>query len=246
MAPKKRSASPARTTTATTDSEFEGRDATGLQPKETAKTEAWARSFYFNLLGKLIFLQAPFFAWGSYFLLKYVTPSTMSTSDKKLAFIYEYQIGYVYAAWFVIYLTRMYVMINANGARAAARLDRPDQHIYKIMAETGPLAGAPYVLLATTGAAGRFNRAQRAALNMDEGLPLFLSATLLAGSVFGPLVVGLALLNMYGRVTFANGYKASLAARGGGFLAAAASEHVIAGLVGLCAVKGILGPLVPF
>ena len=136
-------------------------------------------------------------------------------------------------------------MINANGARAPARVDRPDQHIYKIMAEKGPLADAPYVLMATTGDAGRFNRAQRAAYNMDEGLPLYLSATLLAGSVFGPLVALLALLNAYGRVSFADGYKASLGARGGGFMAAVVAEHVTAGLVGLCAIKGLLGPLVP-
>ena len=32
---------------------------------------------------------------------------------------------------------------NANGARAQARLDRPDQHIYKIMAREGAMASKP-------------------------------------------------------------------------------------------------------
>ena len=73
------------------------------------------------------------------------------------------------------------------GARAPARVDRPDQHIYKIMASDGSLKDAPNVLMATTGAAGRFNRAQRAVFNMDETLPLVLANTFLAGAILARL-----------------------------------------------------------
>lgn len=163
---------------------------------------------------------------------------------KKFAFVYDYQLGYVYLAWVIVYLTRMYLTINANGARAAAGCDRPDQHIYKIMAAEGTLADSPYVLMATAGDAGRFNRAQRAVYNTDEGLPLFITGAIITGSILPHVVLAIACIYAYGRITFANTYKASLNARGMGFMLGATAETFVCGLAQLCAIKGLCGPLI--
>ena len=57
--------------------------------------------------------------------------------------------------------------------------------------------------MTNTGAAGRFNRAQRGAFNTDEAMPLFLANMMLSGAVFGPAVLPLVLLSCYGRIKFA-------------------------------------------
>lgn len=139
--------------------------------------------------------------------------------------------------------------LNANGARAACRLGRPDQHVYKIMSDSagsnsvpsGTLADAPYVLMAGTGAVGRFNRAQRAAANMDESIALFATGTLLSASVFGPLGFAVALLQAWGRITFANKYKEDAGMRLSGFIPAIASEHIGAALILYVGVRGVTG-----
>jgi len=144
-----------------------------------------------------------------------------------------------------VLVARSYATVNANGARAPARLDRPDQHIYKIMAESGPLAGAPYVLMATTGEAGRLNRAQRACANMDEGMPLFLSGLLLQGAVFGPLAACVAALYMYGAVRFATDYKAGFESRVHGFMCTYIAQQLSGGLVSVIILRTLLLPLLP-
>merc|ERR1712023_187063 len=100
---------------------------------------------------------------------------------------------------------RMVLVINANGARAPARVDRPDQHVYKIMDKDGPNKDTPYVMMANTGPQGRFNRAQRGVFNTDESMPLYIANSILAGAVFGPFVVLLNILVAYGRITFGLG-----------------------------------------
>ena len=51
----------------------------------------------------------------------------------------RYQLGYVFLAVWIVSYTRTFLAILANSARAAARLDRPDQHVYKVMAASGAL-----------------------------------------------------------------------------------------------------------
>merc|ERR1712039_556510 len=137
--------------------------------------------------------------------------------DKKFALIYEFQFGYVYLAIWIVAIARSVLVCNANGARGPARVDRPDQQIYKIMAADGPLKDAPYVMMAGTGAAGRFNRAQRGVFNTDEAMPMFLASTLIVSAVFGPAAICLSLIAAYGRVTFGKKYKESAKSRGKGF-----------------------------
>ena len=121
------------------------------------------------MYGTLVGVYAPAIALGVYVVGAFVL-GQKEIYDKKFAFIHEYSLGYVFLAHYIVYLTRLYAAINCNGARSPARLDRPDQHIYRIMAKQGELSSAPYVLMANTGAAGRFNRATRAAANMDESI----------------------------------------------------------------------------
>ena len=70
---------------------------------------------------------------------------------------------------------------------------------------------------------------QRAVFNYDEALPLFLSGLLL-NALLGPAALILAVLNASGRRAFARAYTDSLEGRGGGFVRAAAPEHVSAAL----------------
>jgi len=224
-------------------SEFEGRCPKGLQDtKDKVPLEDEERAKYFRMYGKLIFLQAPAMAWGVYLLAKFVLGLSDMLSAK-FTFIHTYGLGWVYLAWFLIYCSRVYAAINSNGARAPARLDRPDQHIYRLMHPDHN--DKPYVLMAGTGPEGRFNRAQRAAANMDESLPIFISGLMMNAVVFGPISVAIAALYMFGSVKFCNLYKENLKARGAGFMPKIIAESLSAALCGVCAVKGILGPLVP-
>eukprot|EP01046_Picozoa_sp_COSAG06_P005450 COSAG06_NODE_244_length_19215_cov_20.256853_3_plen_168_part_00 len=146
---------------------------------------------------------------------------------------------------YIICLGRNRIMANSNAVRAGARLDRPDQHIYKIM-DAKASKDAPFVLMANTGWAGKFNRAQRGAFNTDESIPAFLVNTLLTAAVFGPAVVCITLLAVYGRVTFALKYTEASDKRGAGFLPALIGEQWTAGLVIFTAIKAIAGPAMPF
>lgn len=230
-----------------TADDFANRDERGLvkTPGRPAD-EAAERVFYFKLYATWMTNVGPALAWLVYWLLGQLAPAARARCDAKLALVREHELGWLYATWLVVFFARTYLAINANGARAAARLDRPDQHIYKLMANpaAGPssaaLADAPYVLMENTGAAGRFNRAQRAAANMDEGLPVLLAGLLLSALVFGPLALALALANAYGRLRYAALYKLDKDQRLAGFVPAQLAEQVVGGLVGLVAVKTLL------
>eukprot|EP00808_Paulinella_micropora_P007897 g59421.t1 len=225
------------------EDEFSGRDAMGLMEK-VEKGEEETRRFYFKMVGVLNFLFAPVICWVTYGLTKMIDKQK-ELYESKFNFIHDNQLGYVFIAWYAIYLARTYVSINANGARAAARVDRPDQHIYKVMAASGVHSGMPFVLMANSGPEGRFNRAQRALYNMEETIAFFLTGVILAGAVFPFPVLGCVVLACYGRIKFANLYKESLKKRGAGFLPAIIGEVLVAGFVGVCMVKGVAGPDFP-
>jgi hypothetical protein len=124
------------------EDEFKGRDKLGLQDPDQKdkkpKDESAERKHYFGVFGKLLFLQAPAIAIGLYSVATLLLGMSDSISSK-CSFIYENGLGYMFLAWYLVFVTRTYASINANGARAPSRLDRPDQHIYKIMAKDGEL-----------------------------------------------------------------------------------------------------------
>lgn len=228
------------------EDEFADRDSMGLQPHtEKTQTEEQATKGYVKMLLVFIPLIGQLLAWSTYFCASTLLGKKQAY-DKKFQFIHDYELGYIFLSVYIIAFTRSCLVINANGARAPARVDRPDQHVYKIMAASGPLKDAPYVMMATTGPQGRFNRAHRGVFNTDEALPLFLTNTLLAGSVFGPIIACLVLLVAYGRVTFGLKYKNSAKERGAGFLPAVIGEKWTEAFVLLCAIKGIFFTSIPF
>jgi len=228
------------------ENEFANRDMKGLQPQQssTPTEEAVDRNYQALLLVRLPLIGQAF-AWSTYAVTaKYMGMQEMY--DRKFALIHEFQLGYIYLAVWIMCMTRSVLLCNANGARAAARVDRPDQHVYRVMAKTGPLKDAPFVLMAGTGPQGRFNRAHRGVFNTDESLPSTLAHTVLAGLVFGPVVVFLAVLVGFGRVTFGKMYKAKGNTRMTGWLPAWIGEKLMEALTLLCAIKGIFFTAIPF
>jgi hypothetical protein len=135
------------------ENEFAHRDAMGLKPLlPDAKTESQTRQRYFKMIGLFHFVIAPTFATGLIWITTNFISSPQQTHADRLKLLREYDLGYLYASWYILMLTRSYATINANGTREEARVDRPDQHAYKIMANpqnnnTVNLSNAPYVLM---------------------------------------------------------------------------------------------------
>jgi len=206
-------------------------------PTEKAETSKYLKIYLLAapLIGQLL-------AWPTYFLSRFI-PGQAGLYQQKFAFISTYQLGYVFLAVGLLRLTRGFMVALANGARAPTRVDRPDQHVYRIKpSDSNPLWDEPFVLMASDGAAGRFNRAQRAVFNTDETLPLFVAETLLAGSVFGPITLAMLLLVICGRCRFSCLYRGSAEARGAGFVPALVGELWMSGLLWVCAIQGIFYP----
>ena len=180
----------------------------------------------------------------SYAVLGKLESSGDENLDTKFAFLHKWGLGWGFLCIWVISLARNRIGVNANANRAAARLDRPDQHIYKVM-DRNASVDAPYVLMATTGAAGRFNRAQRGAFNTDESMPTFLVNTVLASGIFGPFVLALVLVAAWGRITFALGYTQAADKRGSGLTKAFIAEKWCEGLVLIIGLKALLGARAP-
>lgn len=232
------------------ESEFENRDPQGLEKSkkdddfDEDKAVAKAERFYKNML----FLQVPMIAgglaWGTYLALAYGL-GQKAKLDAKFLLLKSHDLGWVYLSVWITQQARSRLMVNANARRAGARVGRPDQHAYKVM-DPKAKSDAPLVLMANSGALGRFNRAQRGIFNTDEAAPLFLASTLLAGFVFGPVVPGLSALAAYGRVKFGLGYAESGAGRMAGFMPAMIAEGWMSGLVGLIAIKTLAGDRIPF
>lgn len=222
------------------ENEFENRDEQGLKTGEAATEKAETKKYCVMLL-LVVPAIGQALSWGIYFLCDKAL-GMHDLMDKKFSMLNENQLGYIYLAAWIIAMTRACLIVNANGARSPARVERPDQHVYKVMSAAGKTsAKEPYVMMATTGPQGRFNRAQRGVFNMDEALPLVVVNILLAGFVFGPVIVVVCLLIALGRVIFGLKYKESLKARTAGFLPAMVGEKVLEGLVLLCAIKSIGG-----
>jgi len=106
-----------------------------------------------------------------------------SKYDAKISLLASYDLGWVYVGFFCVKLGVLMININLGVARKAAKINVPDQHVYKVYTPEGaPPLG--YALMESEGALGAFNRAQRAYQNYLENAPLFVAYYLLAGFVF--------------------------------------------------------------
>merc|ERR1719203_142127 len=227
------------------EDEFKERDNMGLQDLKEVKTEAEERMSYMKLLLGFLPITGLSLSTGLYLLSAKVF-GQKAILDKKFQFLHEYQLGYGFLAVWVVSYSKAANMCLSNGARAPARVDRPDQHVYKIMAASGPLKDAPYVMMVNTGPQGCFNRAQRAVFNADESMPVVLANTILSAGVYGPLTPCICLLTMYGRLKYTMNYKESALARRTGFAEFTLGEKMLDGLVLLTAIKTIFFGYIPF
>lgn len=190
--------------------QFLGKDKMGLMPEDKKKPESQIRQQYFKQNSFGLFVTSPIMCLALYLAVTYAFPSESARIQEKMLLVRKYDLSVVFVGYYLIFLARAYVQINSNGARAAARVDRPDQHVYQIMAESGPLSGAPYVLMTNVGAIGRFNRAQRACFNIDESLPLFMVGFMMYAVILGKMSLLIAAMYGYGAASFGDAYKESM------------------------------------
>eukprot|EP00594_Rhizosolenia_setigera_P020013 CAMPEP_0178980998 /NCGR_PEP_ID=MMETSP0789-20121207/26812_1 /TAXON_ID=3005 /ORGANISM="Rhizosolenia setigera, Strain CCMP 1694" /LENGTH=150 /DNA_ID=CAMNT_0020671483 /DNA_START=141 /DNA_END=590 /DNA_ORIENTATION=+ len=141
-----------------------------LLPIEKAKPEKLIYKRYTNQILKVVFIQGPIIAWTIYLVTTKILFSDTAKDliDSKIQFLHQNDLHYVYISVYMVYLARLALVVNANGARAPTRLGRPDQHIYQVVGEDN--SKQALVMMASDGVNGRFNRAQRGVMNMDEGL----------------------------------------------------------------------------
>jgi len=213
-----------------------------LLPPEKERTEEYTRNKYTKQLTGVALVQGPIIGWTLYFINKALLLSEESQAimDEKIDFLHSYQLYYLYIAIFMVYLAKLPLIVNANGSRAPARLDRPDQHIYQVVGTK------QLVLMATDGVYGRFNRAQRGSMNMDESLAQFLANTLLVAPILGTIVCYFLLpMYAYGRISFAHAYKVDKKSRQHGFMCSMIAEHGMGALVGVIAIKATFGDAIP-
>ena len=224
------------------------RDALGLEiPGPKSMNEEQARAKYFKLYGGLLFVYAPALAFGLTYVARWKFPKMAEIADEHLQILADHDLGWLYAAWYIMYLARSYHNINSNGARAGARVARPDQHVYKVYIAAGndkkksDDAKAPqYVFLENDGPVGKFNRAQRATFHMDESGAFVVTSMLLAGFVMPKLVYILSACYFLGRVEFANAYTDSLEGRRSKMILYVFPEHIMIAMVGITAVQAIM------
>merc|ERR1712039_206226 len=122
--------------------------------------------------------------------------------------------------------------------RKTAKVNVPDQQVYKVY--NGAQANLGYVLMEKEGELGRFNRAQRALMNLYEVLPIFLLLFVLAGFVFPFPCFVVACYFMTMRAISAFGYTAKPAGRMAGTMLGNLGLETLQGLVLVSGIKAIM------
>lgn len=82
------------------------RDETGLLPKDKATPESQVRRSYFKMMSGVLAFWAPLIAVGLSWLSTFVLPGQSAVVEAKISYIREQELGYLYAAWMVVYLAR--------------------------------------------------------------------------------------------------------------------------------------------
>lgn len=157
--------------------------------------------------------------------------------DAKIDLLAGYDLGWVYMGLFVIKIFQLFININLGMSRKAAKVNVPDQQVYKVGGDGAPQG---YVLMELEGDLGRFNRAQRALQNYIEGLPIFLAFAVFVGFVFPFPAFVLIVLFMASKTAYAVGYTKDAKSRMKGGMISMICSEVLQGLLLVAGVKAIL------
>ena len=95
--------------------------------KAPAAAEADKRWDYKKMYARRVVVQCPVLA-----VALYVAVAQFYDVEARLALARSLDLGWAFLAWYVVYLARQSVAINAAACRAGARCPRPDQHVYRI------------------------------------------------------------------------------------------------------------------
>lgn len=155
-------------------------------------------------------------AWGIYSI-------SWEHYDTKVALLRQQNLGCLYVAIFLISLVLPIQQIFVALHRKNAKVDNPDQYIFKTM-----LKDQPYVRLETEGAVGAFNRSQRGIDNTREMIVVTVVNLVFAGYVFPEAVLAMSMLYLVGRVAYSAGY--IYCTRAPGMLLSTLASTVINGL----------------
>jgi len=156
----------------------------------------------------------------------------------KLQSLGSQDLGWLYLAVYVLKTGSVLLNIQATSWRRKARINVPDQHVYKVWTPPGGPA-LPYVMFETEGDLGRFNRSQRAVQNYQEYLPGVLVTAVMAGYVFPFPVFILTLVYVASRMVMAVRYTESSDGRKAGFILSLLVSLMLDGLLLLVAYKVI-------
>mmetsp|Transcript_51834 Transcript_51834/g.93057 ORF Transcript_51834/g.93057 Transcript_51834/m.93057 type:complete len:213 (+) Transcript_51834:49-687(+) len=171
--------------------------------------------------------------------------------DRALIMLQPFGYGWACLSFVIIVIGQKVVGRNATLARRSSGIDRPDQHAYEVVGAKEniepdlPQGVSPELVeqqgaavrMASDGALGEFNRAQRAVFNWHESLPVTLMELLLVAFSCGPVSVVMALVIVVGRSTFARGYTKGLAGRLPGFIVAVSGEWACHLLLVILAIR---------
>lgn len=156
--------------------------------------------------------------------------------DSKIATLAAGGLGWMYCSAFALRMGLVGVSTLLGCERKAAKVNVPDQQVYKVHGQDQ----MGYVLMEGEGQLGRFNRAQRAYMNLLEQLPMALVQFMLAGFVFPFQSFCMAAVFSCCRVLAAVGYISSPDARMAGNLLGSLTVAAMEGCVLLAGVKAIM------
>eukprot|EP00667_Euglena_gracilis_P020257 EG_transcript_21897 len=210
-----------------------GRDASGLPLRADAADFPQPLAGFYLVMNLATLGLGQAAAWPIYLAF------SSNRVEAKFSLLAEYQLGWLFLVPFLLRSTLTVLNTIAGVWRKEAKVNPPDQHVYKVFTAAG-IAPLPYVLMAEEGALGCFNRAQRAAQNYVEYLPGMVGYVLLAGFVFPLPVFVCTAVYVSARMMMASQYIQVSKSRMRGFVLSNASVTVVEGLLLLTAGKVLL------
>eukprot|EP00746_Dinoflagellata_sp_MGD_P135484 gnl/MRDRNA2_/MRDRNA2_69518_c0_seq1.p1 gnl/MRDRNA2_/MRDRNA2_69518_c0~~gnl/MRDRNA2_/MRDRNA2_69518_c0_seq1.p1 ORF type:complete len:205 (-),score=35.23 gnl/MRDRNA2_/MRDRNA2_69518_c0_seq1:199-813(-) len=190
-----------------------------------------------------IYLLAVGLALAGYFL-------DQEENDARIEQLAPFGYGWACLSVIVIFIGIKAVGKNAGTARKKSGVDRPDQHAYEVVehsegdsnvgaSASGKALGGAAVRMSSDGPLGEFNRAQRAAFNWQENLPVTLAELMLIAAGVGRMALVFAVIISLGRVAFALGYTSAVSGRIPGFalsMLGETSAHILVFILGIRAL----------